>query len=59
MNGISEIILRAPDGRERRTLVWFPNEQVRQDYYAKAHKRGLEIIEKVIPGSDDVTGKGN
>lgn len=46
MTGISEITLRAPDGRERRTLVWFPNEQVRQDYYAKVRKRGLEIIEK-------------
>lgn len=46
MKGISEITLRAPDGRERQTLVWFPNEQVRQDYYAKVRKRGLEIIEK-------------
>ncbi len=48
MKGVSEITLRASDGRERRTLVWFPNEQVRQDYYAKARKRGLEIIEKEI-----------
>ena len=48
MTRISEIILRASDGRERRTLVWFPNEQVRQDYYTKARKRGLEIIEKEI-----------
>ena len=48
MTGISEIILRAPDGQERWTLVWFPNEQVRKDYYAKARKRGLEIIENEI-----------
>lgn len=48
MKNISEITLRAPDGRERRTLVWFPNELVRQDYYIKARKRGLEIIEKEI-----------
>ena len=46
MTGIYELTLRAPDGRERQTLAWFPNEQVRQDYYAKARKRGLEVIEK-------------
>ena len=45
MTGIYELTLRAKDGRERRTLVWFPTEVVRQDYYAKARKRGLEIIE--------------
>ena len=41
--GIYELILRAPDGRERRTLAWFPNERCKQDYYEKARKRGLEI----------------
>ena len=46
MNGIYELTLRAPDGRERRTLAWFPTEEVRQDYYEKARKRGLEIIER-------------
>lgn len=50
MKGISEITLRTSDGRERQTLAWFPNEQVRQDYYTKARKRGLEIIEKEISG---------
>ena len=43
MNGVYELILRAPDGRERRQLALVPNEQVRQDYYAKARKNGLEI----------------
>lgn len=45
MTGIYELTLRAPDGRERRTLAWFPTEEARQDYYEKARKRGLEIIE--------------
>lgn len=45
MTGIYELTLRAPDGRERRTLVWFPTEGVRNDFYEKARKRGLEIIE--------------
>lgn len=45
MTGIYELTLRAADGRELRTLAWLPNEAVRQDFYAKACKRGLEIIE--------------
>ena len=45
MNGIYELTLRAKDGRERRTLAWLPTEAVKQDYYEKARKRGLEIIE--------------
>lgn len=44
MNGIYELTLRAPDGRERRTLAWFPTDEVQQDFYEKARKRGLEII---------------
>jgi len=48
MTGVHELTLRSADGRERRTLVWFPNEAVRQDYYEKARKRGLEITEQRI-----------
>ena len=44
-DNIYELILRAPDGRERRELAWFPNDRVRQDFYDKARKRGLEVIE--------------
>ena len=43
IDGIYELLLRAPDGRERRTLVWLPNKAVRQEYFAKARKRGLTI----------------
>ncbi|MBQ8713091.1 MAG: hypothetical protein IJ551_09790 [Prevotella sp.] len=42
-HGIYELILRAPDGRERRTLAWFPTAQCKQDYYDKARKCGLTI----------------
>ena len=45
MTGIYELTLRTNDGREQRTLAWLPTETVRQDFYAKARKRGLEIIE--------------
>ena len=43
-NNVYPITLRAKDGRERRQLVWLPNDKVRQDFYAKARKRGLEVI---------------
>lgn len=43
MEGIYELILRAPDGRERRQLALVPNDRVRQDYCDKASKNGLEI----------------
>ena len=47
-NGVYELILRAPDGRERKTLVWFPNETVRQEYYQRAAQRGLEVTERSL-----------
>ena len=42
---IQALTLRTKDGREQRTLAWFPTDAVRQDFYQKAAKRGLEIIE--------------
>lgn len=45
-NRVYRLILRAPDGQERRTLAWFPTDAARQSYYAKAHRRGLEIEEE-------------
>lgn len=41
---IFSFTLRAKDGRERNILVWIPNDAVREDFYAKARKRGLEVI---------------
>lgn len=45
-SGIYELLLKAPDGRERRTLAWLPTAEIKQDYMNKAAKRGLtmEII---------------
>lgn len=48
MTGIYELTLRAPDGRERRTLAWFPTEEVRQDLHEKAEHKGLTIEENKI-----------
>lgn len=45
MNGVYELTLRTSDGRERHELVWLPNEDVRRDFYEKAKRNGLEIIE--------------
>ena len=44
MTGIYELVLRASDGRERRMLAWFPTEAVRQDFYEKARRNGIEIV---------------
>lgn len=44
MNTIQALTLTAPDGRELRTLAWFPTPECRKDFYQKAAKRGLEII---------------
>jgi len=46
--GIYELTLSAPDGRERKTLAWFPNEAVRQDFLRRAAQRGLEVTEKPL-----------
>ena len=43
--GVYALPLRAPSGEERKTLAWLPTEAVRQDFYQKARKRGLEVIE--------------
>ena len=48
MTGIYELTLTAPDGRELRTLAWFPTEECRRDFYAKAEHKGLTIEENKI-----------
>jgi hypothetical protein len=40
---IQALTLTAPDGRERRTLAWFPTEECRKDFYEKAARRGLTV----------------
>jgi len=44
MMGVYDLTLRASDGRERRMLAWLPTEAVRQDFYEKARRNGLDII---------------
>ena len=44
MMGVYDLTLRASDGRERRMLAWLPTEAVRQDFYEKARRNGIEII---------------
>ena len=39
------LTLTAPDGRELRTLAWFPTEACREDFYEKAARRGLTVTE--------------
>jgi hypothetical protein len=46
MIGVYELILRAPSGEERTTLIWFPAEYIRLDYYEKVRKQGIEITEE-------------
>ena len=46
VTNVYRLLLRAKDGREQRTLAWFPTEEVRKQYYDKAKKRGLTIIEE-------------
>ena len=43
MSDVCGLTLTAPDGRELRTLAWFPTEACRKDFYAKAAKRGLTV----------------
>ena len=45
MNTIQGLTLRTKDGREQRTLAWFPTEECRRDFYAKAAKRDLTVTE--------------
>lgn len=39
------LTLTAQDGRELRTLAWFPTEECRRDFYDKAAERGLTVTE--------------
>lgn len=44
MTGVYDLTLRASDGRTRRMLAWLPTEAIRQDFYEKARRNGIEII---------------
>lgn len=44
-NNVMGLTLRASDGREQRTLAWLPTEEIRREFYERARRNGLEIIE--------------
>lgn len=44
MTGVYDLTLRVPDGRERRMLAWLPTEAIRQDFYEKTRRNGIEIV---------------
>ena len=49
MKSVIGVTLRAKDGREQRTLVWLPTEETRREFFAKAERNGLEVIEHSWP----------
>ena len=48
MTGIYDLTLRVPDGRERRMLAWLPTEAIRQDFYEKTRRNGIEIVKSEL-----------
>jgi len=42
-NAIYEVLLRSPDGTEQKTLVYWPTEEVKQDFLRKAKAKGIEV----------------
>ena len=42
-DAIYELILKAPDGRERKTLAFLPTEETRRNFLTAAAKRKLKV----------------
>lgn len=42
MTGIYELILKAPDGSERKMLAFLPTEETRRNFFTAAEKKGLK-----------------
>ena len=42
-NGIYEVLLRSPKGKEQRSLAFWPTEEVKQDFLRKAKAKGIEV----------------
>ena len=45
VNCIKELILKAPDGREKRMLAFLPTEDTERNFLASAMRMGLEVSE--------------
>ena len=58
MNCFKELILRAPDGTEKRMLAFLPEEKYEQNFREAAARKGLMVVEmKSLPPSPP-KGKG-
>lgn len=44
MSGIYELVLKAPNGQERKALAYLPTEFVRRDIQEKAARCGMRAI---------------
>lgn len=47
MDTVHVLTLRTRDERERTELVWLPTPEVREDFYERARRCGLEIVEQL------------
>lgn len=45
MNCFKELILRAPDGREKRMLAFLPEEKYEQNFRESAARKGLMVLQ--------------
>ena len=48
MSGIYEVILKAPDGQERKALAFIPTEFIRRDIQEKAARCGMKATIKPL-----------
>ena len=52
MDTVHVLTLRTRDGRERTELVWLPTPEVREDFYGKARRFGIDIVERLNTTDD-------
>ncbi len=51
LTGVYALTLTAPDGRERKALAYLPTEAVRQQYYERAKRNGLTVVQDRCAGN--------
>ena len=42
---IKELILKAPDGREKQVLAFLPTEQTEKNFRKATERKGLEVMQ--------------
>ena len=56
---IKELVLKAPDGREKRMLAFLPEEKYEQNFREAAARKGLTVVEmKSLPPSLPTVANG-